>query len=170
MNRVTLAGYLAQDPTPLNSSSKNDFVGVRFTVAVKDLRDRNIGETHFLNCVAWSNTASYIQKNLKRGDFIVGDGRIRMNKFVNSEGKNISRTEIVIDTVAAPGSRRNSNNVTQQITTTELENIDNAFPDTIDIDLNLDEAFSVKEVDKEDTNNPKENKENTLPWSDDLED
>lgn len=176
MNRVVLAGYLADDPKALNSAN-NAFVGVRIVIATKDSRDRGNDVTHFLNCVAWSNVASYVQRNLKRGDFVVADGRVRVNKFVNNEGKNVSRIEIVIDAINSPGSRRNSNGVTQQFTTKELSNIDNAFPDTIDIDLNLDEAFSLQEVsnptievDEEKNNVNKENDlKNDLPWSDDLE-
>ncbi len=112
-----------------------------------------------------------MQNNLKRGDFVVADGRVRIRKYVNNEGKNISTTDIVIDSILTPGSRKLASGYTQPIPSVELENIDEAFPDTADVDLNLDDAFSVKEVetDPKPTEKTKAKKVN-LPWEDDLED
>ncbi|WP_033160091.1 single-stranded DNA-binding protein [Mycoplasmoides alvi] len=169
MNRVVLAGYLADDPKILNSSNSN-FIGARIVIAIKDSKDFN-DNTHFINCVTWNNVASYVQRNLKRGDFVVADGRVQVSKFINKEGKKISQIQIVVDSINSPGTRRNSSGITQEFSTKELTNIDNAFPDTADIDINLDDAFSLNEINdlNNKLNDDKNDSDKDIPWSDDLE-
>lgn len=173
MNRVNIAGYLSDDPKQLNSSLDSSSIGSRFSVAIKDLKNNN--DTYFINCIAWAQTANYVLRYLKRGDFVVIDGRIVVRKYLNTEGRNISITQVVVDTIRS-GTRRsekelNFNDITSKISNNKrmsnnTQNIDEAFPDTVD--LNLDEAFDSKEID--DVNDEEiDDLSDSVSWSDDLE-
>ena len=70
MNKVELVGRLTKDPESKMTSNQTPYCN--FTVAVdRRFKDAN-GERQadFINCVAWRQTAEFIQKYFRKGNKI----------------------------------------------------------------------------------------------------
>lgn len=200
MNSVNIAGRLVAEPEAIGRNENNP--GARFRVAVRDLR---FGDTYFISCVAWSQTARFILDYLHKGDFVLGNGRITSREATTKDGRNTAFIDVVIDTLRSgprtggtqsfedePHYRQNNYQARsfastpkkrdyqprfngQEPTTSitnELANLDEAFPDTVD--LNLDEAFSMQTFDPDQPQSAPATTKQTatvdVPWSDEFDD
>ncbi len=103
MNKVVLLGFLAQDPVGKEFPEKN-LVTSNFSVAVTD--SRNYNQSYFFNCVAWNQTADYVNSNLHKGDFVAVDGRLTNRSYINKAGAKVYVTEVVVETIRNYGSRK----------------------------------------------------------------
>ena len=56
-------------------------------------------ETDFIDCVAWRNTAEFIEKYFKKGRMIVVSGRLQIRGWTDKEGNKRRSAEIVADSV-----------------------------------------------------------------------
>lgn len=112
MNKVILIGFIGQDPQPREFPEKNTIMS-KFSIAVSD--QRNYNQTYFFNCVAWNQTAEYINHNLKKGDFILIDGRITNRQYTNSSGAKASAVEVVVDSVKNFGTRKPKTDEPQKV-------------------------------------------------------
>ena len=97
LNKVILIGRFTRDPelrsTPQGVSTCS------FSLAV----DRNYqsagGErqTDFINCVAWRQTADFINRFFKKGSSICLTGSIQVRSWNDQQGNKRQTTEVVVD-------------------------------------------------------------------------
>lgn len=155
MNKVTLLGYLSQDPTTKEYPDRG-FVMTRFSVAVTDMKNYNL--TYFFNCVAWNQTAEYINSHLKKGDFVAIDGRLTTRNYINDAGAKTYVTEINVDAIRSLGSKSSK----AEENSSEKVNIDDLISESQKTtNLSIDETPNeTKTEDNEDV---------TVDWEDDLE-
>ncbi len=102
MNRILLQGRLTKEPE-IRLTSKNDKVA-RFTLAVD--RDFNREETDFINCVAFKNTAAFIETYFTKGDMMLLAGRLQMQQYTAKDGSNRTAAEVLTDNVWFCGSKK----------------------------------------------------------------
>ena len=95
MNKILLQGRLTKEPE-IRLTTKNDKVA-RFTLAVD--RDFNREETDFINCVAFKNTAAFIESYFGKGDMILLAGRLQMQQYTAKDGSNRTAAEVMTDNV-----------------------------------------------------------------------
>ena len=99
INRVVLVGRLTQDP--MVRKSQSGVTSARFTLAI-DRRYSGQGQekqTDFINCVAFSRTAEFMEQYIKKG-FLVGvEGRIQTGSYENQQGQKVYTTDVVCDSV-----------------------------------------------------------------------
>lgn len=95
MNRILLQGRLTKEPE-IRLTTKNDKVA-RFTLAVD--RDFNREETDFINCVAFKNTAAFIESYFGKGDMVILAGRLQMQTYTAKDGSNRTAAEVMTDNV-----------------------------------------------------------------------
>lgn len=95
MNRILLQGRLTKEPE-IRLTTKNDKVA-RFTLAVD--RDFNREETDFINCVAFKNTAAFIESYFGKGDMVILAGRLQMQQYTAKDGSNRTAAEVMTDNV-----------------------------------------------------------------------
>lgn len=154
MNKVTLLGYISQDPITKEYPDKG-FVVSRFSIAVNDMKNYNL--SFFFNCVAWNQTAEYVQSHLKKGNFVAIDGRLTNRSYINDSGAKTYITEINVDNIKNLGSR--SSNKNQDAS----EEVDlNTLLDKSQKTINLDESLQNNEVSS--------NAEDVfVDWEDDIE-
>ena len=97
LNHITIMGRLTRDPELRRTDS--GIAVTSFTVAVD--RDRapegQDKETDFLDCVAWRNTAEFVDKYFSKGRMIVVSGRLQIRPWTDKEGNKRKATEIVAD-------------------------------------------------------------------------
>lgn len=166
MNKVFLNGYLAADPKQRITSK--GFEQSLFSIGVTDAS--NFNQSYFFPCVAWNNQAKFINSNLKKGSFVSIDGRLTRRSYVDSEGKNVYITEVVVDNLKTYGSTRASsstNNTTSATATHEITS--ETTNDTITI---IDEVInnSTNQVEASSSNDDSSSEsEKAFDWDWDLD-
>ena len=93
MNNIALVGRLTADPTLKQTPNGNDVVA--FTVAVDRYVKDGEKKADFIPCVAWKNTALFIARHFKKGQFIGLTGRLETRPFKDKDGNNRTAYEVV---------------------------------------------------------------------------
>lgn len=91
MNKAILMGRLTADPEMGQTQSGASYA--RFTIAIN--RRFQKGETDFINCVAWRQTADFICKYFAKGNMIAVVGSIQTRAWEGQDGKKNYATEVV---------------------------------------------------------------------------
>ena len=106
MNKVIGMGRLTRDPE-VRYTQDNTAIA-RFTLAV-DRKYKKDGEqsADFISCLAFSKTAEFIEKYIKKGTKIVVDGRIQTGSYTNKEGQKVYTTDVVVENVEFAESKSN---------------------------------------------------------------
>lgn len=97
MNKVELVGRLTKDPEVKLTSNQTQFCN--FTIAVdRRFKDANgQRQADFINCVAWRQTAVFIQKYFHKGNRIGLVGSIQSRSYDDQNGQKKYITEVVVD-------------------------------------------------------------------------
>lgn len=97
MNKVILMGRLTKDPE-LRYTSTSNIATCSFTIAVdRRTKQENQPTADFINCVAWTKTAEFINQYFTKGKMIAVVGRIQTRTYDNAEGKKVYVTEVVVE-------------------------------------------------------------------------
>ena len=97
MNKVELIGRLTKEPDLKMTSNQTQFCN--FTIAVERRFKDATGQRQadFINCVAWKNTAVFIQKYFHKGNRIGLTGSIQTRSFDDQNGQKRFITEVIVD-------------------------------------------------------------------------
>lgn len=107
LNHIVVMGRFTRDPEIRYTQSQIPVVS--FTVAVdRDFSGRDGGEkqTDFIDCVAWRNTAEFVQKYFTKGSMAVVSGRLQLRDWTDREGNKRRSAEIVVDNIYFGESKR----------------------------------------------------------------
>ena len=101
MNLVVLEGRITADPEVKYIGGENATANARFSVAVnRDFKNSDGNyDADFIRCVAWRNSAEFVQKYFHKGDPISIVGNIRTGSYTNKDGQRVSTTEVWVDKV-----------------------------------------------------------------------
>ena len=99
MNKVMLVGRLTKDVELKFTPNQTQFCG--FTVAVdRRFKDANgQRQADFISCLAWKQTAVFIQKYFKKGSRIGLVGSIQTRSYDDQNGQKHFVTEVVVEEV-----------------------------------------------------------------------
>lgn len=122
MNKVIVMGRATKDPDITSSTSGSTFA--RMSIAV-DRRFKRDGEPEadFFNCTAFSKTAEFIEKYIKKGTKVVISGRLENNDYTNKDGVKVKDIRIIIEEIEFAESKKETNN-TDSRDVTEPNHID----------------------------------------------
>ena len=97
MNKVELIGRLTKDPEIRTTSNQVAFCN--FTLAVdRSFKDSNgQRQADFINCVAWRQTATFIQKYFRKGNRLAVIGSIQTRSYEDKNGQKVFVTEVIAD-------------------------------------------------------------------------
>ena len=97
MNKVELIGRLTKDPEL--KQTQNETVFCNFTVAIdRRYKDANGNrQADFINCTAWRQTATFIQKYFKKGNRIGICGCIQTRSYEEDDGRKVFITEVIAE-------------------------------------------------------------------------
>lgn len=97
MNKVELIGRLTKDPEVKLTQNQTAFCN--FTVAVdRRFKDQSGNrQADFINCVAWRQTAQFIQKYFKKGNRIGICGCIQTRNYEDQNGQKVFITEVIAE-------------------------------------------------------------------------
>lgn len=101
MNKWIGMGRLTRDPEVKYGGENNSMAIARFSIAVdrrgKKNADSNEPTADFINCVAFSKTAEFVEKYCTKGTKLVVEGHIQTGSYVNKEGNKVFTTDIMVD-------------------------------------------------------------------------
>lgn len=119
MNIVTLVGNLTRDPQYFKTQSGISYA--KFTVAVtKKYKDNE--ETSFISCVAWRQSADFLNSYAHKGSTVSVVGHITTGSYDDkTTGKKVYTTDVTVEEVNLIGKREE-----QGTTKNEVED---EFPD-----------------------------------------
>lgn len=99
MNKAILMGRLTRDPE-LTTAGSAGIPCAKFTLAV-DRRFKNAQgerETDFIPCVAWRQTAEFIEKYFRQGSKVAVVGSIQVRSWEDkNSGERRYMTEVIVD-------------------------------------------------------------------------
>lgn len=97
MNKCELVGRLTKDPELKLTSNQTAYCN--FTIAVdRRFKDSNgQRQADFINCVAWKQTATFVQKYFHKGNRIGLVGSIQTRSYEDQEGAKHFVTEVIVD-------------------------------------------------------------------------
>lgn len=100
LNHITIMGRLTRDPELRRTGS--GVAVTSFTLAVdRDYSGKDSGqkETDFLDCVAWKNTAEFVNSYFNKGRMAVVSGRLQIRTWKDKDGNNRKTAEVIADHV-----------------------------------------------------------------------
>ena len=106
LNHIVIMGRLTRDPELRYTQSQTPVVS--FSLAVdRDFGGKDGGEkqTDFIDCVAWRQTAEFVNKYFTKGRMAVVSGRLQISDWTDREGGKRRSAEIVADNVYFGDSR-----------------------------------------------------------------
>lgn len=95
MNSVILMGRLTANPELRTTNSGLNYC--RFTVAVDRYSKGEDKKTDFINCVAWRQTAEFVERYFCKGKMIAVQGSIQTGSFTNKDGAKVYTTDVLVD-------------------------------------------------------------------------
>ncbi len=106
LNVVALTGRLTENPEL--RETQNGIPYLNFSVAVeRSYAKDNERVTDFFNVIAWRSTAQFIANYFEKGQMIALQGSLQVNKYVDRDGNNRQRTEVLVQQVSFAGDKRN---------------------------------------------------------------
>ena len=105
MNQVQLVGNLTRDPE--GGTTQSGIAYCRFTVACQRrfTNAQGVREADFISCLAWRQTAEFIQRYFSKGSRIGLVGSIQTGSYTAQDGSKRYTTEVLVDNVEFVGSR-----------------------------------------------------------------
>lgn len=121
MNKVILIGRLIKD-ADIKASAAGMTIA-RFTLAVDRRFRRNNEEqtADFINCVAFSKTAEFLEKYGKKGTKFVVEGSIQTGSYTNKDGNKVYTTDVAVQSVEFAESKASSQNTQTQPSATPTD-------------------------------------------------
>lgn len=100
LNHITIMGRLTRDPEMRRTGQGTAVTS--FTVAVdRDFTGKDSGqkEVDFIDCVAWRNTAEFVNNYFTKGRMAVVSGRLQIRTWKDKDGNNRKTAEVIADNV-----------------------------------------------------------------------
>lgn len=112
INRVILVGNLTKAPQYFKTNSGISYA--RFTVAVtKKYKDNE--ETSFISCIAWRQTADFLNQYANKGSKVALEGHITTGSYDDVKtGKKIYTTDVTADSVQLIGGKEQPKEIEQE--------------------------------------------------------
>lgn len=120
LNRICLQGRLTHEPEGKLTSNQTQYCNFRIACQ-RDFKRADGGyDTDFIDCVAWRQSAVFIVTHFHKGDLIIIDGKLQVDNYTDSEGKNRSKYQVAVDSVNFGGvnttQRQNTEPAPEEIT------------------------------------------------------
>lgn len=112
LNHITIMGRICNEIELRRTGS--GVAVASFTLAVdRDFKEKGgEKETDFIECVAWRNTAEFVEKYFSKGRMAVVSGRLQIRPWTDKDGNKRKTAEVVADNVYFGDSKNTSDNQT----------------------------------------------------------
>lgn len=107
LNHITLMGRLVRDPELRHTTQGTPVVTLTLAVD-RDFQSGSEKQTDFIDCVAWRNTAEFINKYFHKGSMAVASGRLQMRPWTDKNDNKRISAEVVVDNIYFGDSKKAS--------------------------------------------------------------
>ena len=130
LNKVIIHGNLTRSPE-LRYAPQGKAV-VNFSIANNQkYKDQN--RAHFINCVAWGNTAENINKYFPKGRPILVEGRLEQRSWEDKDGKKRYAYEVIVERFDFVGGEAKQRKITEEEAGIDFSNaVEEGFKDESD--------------------------------------
>lgn len=98
LNVISVMGRLTKNPELRRTGSGKAVTS--FTLAVdRDFASGGEKETDFIECVAWGNTAEFVNTYFSKGRMAVVNGRLQIRNWNDKDGNKRKTAEVVVNNV-----------------------------------------------------------------------
>lgn len=115
LNETNLMGRLTKDPELRRTGT--GVAVTSFRIAVErdtKAKDAERPETDFIDCVAWRNTAEFIEKFFGKGRMILVHGKLRQRGYTTKEGEKRQVVEVEVENAYFCDSKRSNDSDTAE--------------------------------------------------------
>jgi len=129
LNHITIMGRLTRDPELRYTQSQTPVAS--FTLAVdRDFGGRDGGDkqTDFIDCVAWRQTAEFVNKYFTKGSMAVVSGRLQIRDWTDNNGGKRRNAEVVVENIYFGESKRREGADTRSDTRPAYNNYESVSP------------------------------------------
>jgi len=142
INNVSLVGRLTKDPELRKTQSNTSVCG--FTLACnRDFVSEGGQEADFINCIAWRQSADFLTKYARKGDYVGVRGRIQTRSYENESNKKVYVTEVLVEHLCIDTKREASKEDNSQVPEASIPQYDmdndGGFSNTPSLDISSDD-------------------------------
>lgn len=102
---TTIAGNLTADPelrfTPSGVPVANFTIASTPRILDRQSNEWKDGETLFIRCTVWRETAEYIAESLTKGSRVIAEGTLKSRRFETKDGENRTTIELDVEEIGA---------------------------------------------------------------------
>jgi len=98
MNRIVLMGRMVRD-IEIRNTQGGMAIGRTCIAVDRRAKDKDNKEADFINLTMFGKTAEFVEKYLGKGRRILVEGRLKISKYKDKEGKERDWTEVLVDNV-----------------------------------------------------------------------
>ena len=107
LNKIVVMGRLVRDPSLKETQSGAKVTS--FTIACeRDFQQGEEKQTDFISCVAWRQTAEFVNSYFHKGNLILVQGSLQSRKWQDKDGKNRTEWEVIADRCYFTGEKNGS--------------------------------------------------------------
>lgn len=107
LNKWLGMGRLVRDPSM--KQTQNGTNVTTFTIACeRDFQQGEEKQTDFISCVAWRQTAEFVNSYFHKGNLILVQGSLQSRKWQDKDGKNRTEWEVIADRCYFTGEKNGS--------------------------------------------------------------
>lgn len=122
LNHIVLMGRFTRDPE-LRRTGSGIAVASFALACERDFKNQDgTKDCDFIDCVAWKNTAEFIEKSFTKGRLAVVNGTLQVRTWKDKDGNNRKTAEIVVSNIYFADSRPNSGNAAPSAETAAVDN------------------------------------------------
>lgn len=106
LNKIIIMGRLTRDPEIRTTA--NGTKCASFSLAVeRDYKTADGGrETDFIDCVAWRNTADFVERYFSKGRAAIVSGRLAIRAYTDKDGNKRRTAEVVAESIYFADSKK----------------------------------------------------------------
>jgi len=106
-NSVRLVGNLGMDPEvkSFDNNKKLARLSLATSESYKNDKGEKVTETQWHNLTLWGNLAKFAEDDLKKGDTIAIEGRLKNSNYIDKDGNKRYFCEVVVNEFIKVGGR-----------------------------------------------------------------
>ena len=108
VNRVTLLGHVTRDPEArvVKTGTSVTSLGLATNFRSKDAKGNAVDDAEFHRLVCFGALADFSAKSVAKGTPLYVEGHLHTGRFKTKDGKDASRTEVVVDRLVLLSSKK----------------------------------------------------------------
>lgn len=110
INNIVLMGRLTYEPEVRVTTSGVNVSAFQIACDRQYQSKTQEKQTDFIDCIAWRNSAEFLERYFHKGDMIAIQGTLETNNYTDKDGNRRKSTQVNVSQISFCGSKNNQNN------------------------------------------------------------